>query len=161
MLKSSMNLSKFLTRYCNITGKDLSRLHHEDVYWLFPNLKRATFEEVERYPGLVATGQIILVDDGRKIIPYKTPELQYDELEEPTEFIMEDKTDGPKVDYGKHDYTKMNVFELRQMLRRKFNSALNQKYARRELEERGIVLSKKYDRNEEKRKIERIKNEKY
>ena len=65
------------------------------------------------------------------------------------------------VDYSKHDVTRMNEYELRLMLRRKFNSIANQRQARRELEDRGVVLSKKYNRTEEKRRVERIKNEGY
>lgn len=160
-MKKGMNLSKFLTRFCNITGKDLSQLHHEDVYWLFPNLKRATFKKIEENPELVATGQIIIVDDGKTLVPYYAPKILYDQLSEPTEFVLKDKKTGSMVDYSKHDVIRMNEYELRLMLRKKFNSIANQRQARRELEDRGVVLSKKYNRTEEKRRVERIKNEGY
>lgn len=160
-MNNEINLSKFLARYCNLTGKDLSKIKHEDVKMLFPDLKRATFEEIEENPMLVYSGSVLLVNDGKKVVPYYVPITAYEEMDDPMEFSMQKDDNGPHVDYGKHDYTKMSIYELRCMLKRKFNSIANQRNARRELERRGIVLSKKYDRCAEKRKIERIKDERY
>ncbi len=65
----------------------------------------------------------------------------------------------PTVDNKKYDYTKMSIYELKCLLRRKFNSYANRRNARKELERRGVVLTKKYSRCKEKRKIEGMKNE--
>jgi len=158
---NEINLSKFLSRYCNLTGKNLSKINHEAVKFLFSYLKRATFEEIRENPMLVATGEVLLVNDGKKVIPYYVPDIEYEELDEPQEVSMQRVDNTPKVDYGRHDYTKMSIYELKCLLKRKFNSYANQRNARIELESRGVVLSKKYNRCEEKRKIEREKNERY
>ena len=180
---NEISLSKFLARYCNLTGKDLSRLTHTDVSILFPALRRVErreFEtcyddeelmdfddsldeckEYETLDDLVISGRAMLVNDGRRVVPYYVPEINRETLEEPMELNMEVVDTTIHVDNARHDYTKMNIYELRNMLRRKFNSGMNQRNARRELERRGVVLSKKYNRVEEKRKIERMKNERY
>ena len=157
---NEMKMAKFLARFCNVTGKDLYKVHHTDLKYYFPKLKRA--DELMDFDllsdkqkiQLAATGQVIYVNDGRKTIPYITPEIEYTEFDEPVAFKY----------YGRFkvlDVTTMNVYELRQTLRRKFNSVTNQRLARRELEDRGIVLRKKYDRTKERREVERIKNEGY
>ena len=42
----------------------------------------------------------------------------------------------------------MSIYELKQLLNTRFNSYRNSREARRELEKRGVVLTKKYNRNE-------------
>ena len=158
---NEINLSKFLARYCNLKGKALSKVHHDDVSVLFPFLKRATFDEIRENPLLVITGNILLVNDGIKVVPYYVPITTKDDLEESMEFNMQEEDTGIKVDYSNHDYANMSIYELRCLLRRKYNSYRNQKNARIELENRGIVLKKKYNRSLEKRKMEEMKNERY
>ena len=53
----------------------------------------------------------------------------------------------------------MTIYELKQLLNRKFNSYKNSREARKELEKRGVVLTKKYNRNEVKRMKEDEVNE--
>jgi hypothetical protein len=159
-MSNEINLSKFLARYCNLAGKDLSKIKHEDVKVLFPSLKRASFEEIEKNRYLLASGEVLLVNDGKRVIPYFVPPTCMDEETVPMDFTMEE---APKqeINYRKYDYTKLSIYELRCLLRRKFNSYANQRNAKMELERRGIVLSKKYNRCEEKRKVDKIKDERY
>ena len=118
---NEMSLSKFLSRFCNLTGEDLSKIHHNDVKVLFPNLERSSFEEIEKNPLLILTGSVILVNDGEKTIPYYVPITDDFDLEDPMEVQLE-RTEGICVDYSKHDYAHMSIYELRQLLKRKFNS---------------------------------------
>ncbi len=76
---NEIKLSKFLVRYCNLRGEDLTKIRHEDVKVLFPTLKRASFEELENNPKKLASGEILLVNDGRKVIPYYVPSLSKEE----------------------------------------------------------------------------------
>ena len=46
MKDNFISLSKFLSRYACVEGKDLKKLTHEDVEVLFPQLKRTSFEIV-------------------------------------------------------------------------------------------------------------------
>jgi hypothetical protein len=157
---NEINLAKFLSRYCNLTGKDLSKIKHDDVKVLFPTLKRASFDEIYDNPYLLATGEALLVNDGTKVIPYYVPPVSEEEPEDAKEFKMEGKK-KEVVNYKKYDYTQMSIYELRCLLRKKFNSYFTQKKARCELQDRGVILSKKYCRCEEKRKLEEMKNEGY
>ena len=47
----------------------------------------------------------------------------------------------------------MSVYELRKLLNTKFNSYRNSREARRELERRGVVLTRKYNRSTDRKKI--------
>lgn len=157
-MHNEINMSKFLSRYCNLIGNNLSKITHEDVRVLFPKIKRASFEEVSQNPKLLAIGKVVYVNDGKNVIPYYTPNVDFDILDEPTPV---NKKEEKRVINKKKDYAKMSIYELRCILRRKFNSCSCQRKARCELEKRGIVLSKKYNRCEEKREVEKEKNEKY
>jgi hypothetical protein len=78
--------------------------------------------------------------------------MPIEELDDPcTLSIVKDKP--LQIDYRKHDYQNMSVYELKCLLKRKFNSCFNQRNARKELENRGVILTKKYNRCEEKKKI--------
>lgn len=145
----NISLAKFLSRFESLSGKDLKKVTHEDVKVLFPNLKRSTFESIKRNPKLIYTNQVVLVSDGRKVVPYYVPNEQI--CEEETEFVREE-VEQRKIDDTVYDYTSMSIYELRCLLERKFNSYRNQVCARRELDKRGVVLHKKYKRSEEKRK---------
>ena len=98
-------------------------------------------------------GHQLLPDDARRI-------TRMDELEEPMDFNMEELP-KQQVNYRKYDYTKLSIYELKCLLRRKFNSVANQKNAKCELERRGLVLSRKYNRCKEKRKVRNNSNEGY
>lgn len=72
----SVTLSKFLSRFLAVDGMALTKLSHADVKMLFPMLKRASFEYVEKHPEEVMMGRIIMVNDGKKVIPYIVPDVR-------------------------------------------------------------------------------------
>lgn len=156
MKYETITLSKFLSRTLGLEGSDLKRITHLDAKTLFPDLKRSTFEHVEKCPEEILTGKIMMVSDGKTIVPYYVPTLK-------TEFeIQEVKIEYDEVEEivdKKYDYADMTIYELKQLLNRKFNSYKNSREARKELEKRGIVLTKKYNRNEVKRMKEDEVNE--
>ena len=158
-MEYEISLAKFLSRVTNLTGKDLSKLRHEDVKILFPYLKRTSFDYVFDNPGLVCLGEVIMVNDGRKIIPYINPEICLDE--EKVELHV-NKIPKHKINDNHYDYNKLSTYELRCLLIKKLNSYRNQMAARRELEKRGELNHKKYKRSEEKELLlRRMKNEGY
>ena len=70
-----------------------------------------------------------MVDDGRKIIPYILPELDYE-----NSFLLDvlrQEDDVKEIDYGEYDYTSMSIYELKKLLDRKFNSTNNSRHAKR------------------------------
>ena len=139
-----MSLSKFLSRYVCMQGDNLKRITHEEVKYLFPYLKRASFALIEENRELLYMGKITLVNDGKKTIPYFTPELEFSDIEYND---LERQEEEPfQVDDNHYDYSRLSEYELRQLLRRKFSSYRNQINARRELSQRGIAITKKYNR---------------
>ena len=156
-MKNVISLAKFLSRYLNLTGKDLTKLKHEDVLYFFPELERTSFKYVRKHPVLLYVGQIVLVNDGRKTIPYKVPTLSVEDCQEIHNVsFVEDEKDDNDIDYN---YIEMNNYSLRCLLRKKFNTALVRRCAKKELQKRGICLKKKYKRCEEKEKIRRDFND--
>ncbi len=153
-----ISLSKFLSRYANVTGYNLKKITHEEVKLLFPELVSTSFKELrskmrenneeKNISELFLSGKVILVTDGRHTIPYYTPTLS-EEYEEEMQFEREDCE--IEVDDRVYDYTSLNEYELRRLLRRKFNSYRNQVCARKELEVRGIEITKKYRRSDYKK----------
>lgn len=144
MNQKSIALSKFLSRYHNLTGDNLTKLTHKDVKILFPHLERYSFDELESNPELLYSGDVVMVSDGKSVIPYRVPKIELFE-EDPLEVCREEE---PKIVITpKHyRYDKMSIYELRCLLERKFNHIKNRREARKELESRGIVLKKKYVR---------------
>lgn len=150
MKNNTISLSKFLSRYGNLKGDVLNKITHDDVKILFPQFKRTTFEFIRNNQELLHKGEAFLVDDGNRVIPYKVPILSRTQ-EKYIEVIREE--DKPiikeEIDY---DYVSMSIYELKQLLDRKFNSVNVRRLAQRELNKRGLV-KKKYNRNEFKRKL--------
>ena len=136
MYLDSISLSKFLSRYAKVYGVNLKKITHDEVKVLFPELKRATFQELKANKELVISGKVLLVNDGRKTIPYYAPELT-DDLEEEMYLDREEVNDF-EMNEEVSDCSDLSEYELRQLLRRKYNSYKNQINARRELESRGI-----------------------
>lgn len=145
-MNNVISLSKFLSRYAALKGMDLSKIKHDEVKALFPQLKRATFDEVKSNKELIYSGRILLVSDGKKTIPYYVPVLDMSCTEKME--LHREEVKPFKVDNSKHDYTSMSESALRIVLRRKFNSYKNQCSARKELESRGISITKKYKRKQ-------------
>ena len=150
-LKSKViSLSKFLSRYLYITGEDLTKMTHKEIFALFDFLERSSFDYIEENIDCIYEGEVALVSDGKTVIPYFIPELDYQEKEY---FQIHVQRDGTiKIDDSIYDYTSLSEYELRQLLRKRFSSARNQYFARKELTNRGIEITKKYKRNN---KIER------
>lgn len=140
-----ISLAKFLARYYNLTGKDLKKIRHEDVKELFPDVRRISFEDLRKKPQLLALGIVLLVNDGHRTIPYFAPELTLKE----TEYNEINREAIPSTINDRfYNYSELNERELRNLLVRKKNSYRNQKAARKELESRGISITKKYNRND-------------
>lgn len=148
MKYETITLSKFLSRTLGLGGSDLKKISHLDAKILFPQLKRSTFEYVNKHPEEITCGKILMVSDGRTVIPYYVPTLEtkLDFYE-----VKIEREEPRKINDERYDYTAMSIYELKQLLNTRFNSYRNSREARRELEKRGIVLTKKYNRNEIKR----------
>lgn len=139
----SVTLSKFLSRFLMVDGMALTKVTHADVKMLFPMLKRASFEYVEKHPEEVMMGRILMVSDGKTVIPYIVPDVRKIEIDMTMmpELIKEKRTGKRET-----DYTKMRVYELKKLLNLRFNTYKVSRSARNELENRGILLKKKYKR---------------
>lgn len=140
---NTISLSKYLSRYVGLKGENLKKLHHEDVKILFPYIKRASFKFIEKNPELINKNKVVIVNDGRSCIPYYIENKMFDDFDEL--LLEEDKKED--INYKEYDYSKLSIYELKQLLRRAFNSYKNQFLAKKELTNRGIV-KKKYKRNE-------------
>jgi hypothetical protein len=144
-MKDTMKLSKFLSRYTNLTGEDLKRIPHAEVKYLFPFLKTCSYSVVKNHPELLTTGKVVRVDDGHHEEFYYVPDTY--KFDESMEFHRQEVDNSIVVDDTKYDYVSMSIYELKCLLVRKFNSSRNQRCARKELKRRGIELSRKYKRN--------------
>ena len=144
MKDNFISLSKFLSRYACVEGKDLKKLTHEDVEVLFPQLKRTSFEIVFNNPDLLYSGKVLIVYDGKSAIPYIVPKMEIQDMDMMCVSREEEKV--KQVDDKVYDYTSMSIYELRCLLVRKFNSTRNQVCARKELNKRGVEITKKYKR---------------
>ena len=79
-LKNVKNLSvkSFLERYYGITNEGISSMTHRVASSFFPQLKRASFEYIQKNPELVSTGKIVLVEDvNHAQAPYFMPEEEF------------------------------------------------------------------------------------
>lgn len=150
-MKNTISLSKFLARFVNLDGVDLSKVTHEQVKELFPYLKRSSFDYVDKHPEDVCTGKIVMVRDQYHTIPYYVPEYDMS-IEEPMAFEMEFEEAPERPE--EYDYASMTVYELKQLLNTKFNTYKQSREARRELERRGVVLTRKYNRSKDNKIME-------
>ncbi len=148
-----ISLSKFLARYANVTGVNLKKITHDEVKYLFPYLRRSSFDEIKKHKELIMNGKVVLVSDGRKVIPYYTPVLDF-EYDAEALYLDREEVPQEEIDDNEYDYASMSEYELRELLVRKCNSFRNQMRARHELEHRGIAITKKYRRCEYKKIIE-------
>ena len=148
-MNGQISLSKFLSRYLNLSGDGLGKITHDQVKILFPSIKECTEEEIEKNPGLLQSGDVLYVNDGKRTIAYHAPaifDLDPDQTCEVTSDV-----NPTHIDYRYYDYTSMSIYELKMLLDRKFNCCRNSKKAKRELKKRGAILTRKYDRTSEKR----------
>ena len=139
-----ISLAKFLSRYVLLSGVDLKKLTHEDVKVLFPDIRRCSIEKIRENPSLIYSREVILVYDGRHHIPYYPPEVLSSEITQvELDVVEEDKGLDNNVNY---DYTSMSNYELKCVLKNKFNSYKNKRKAKYELENRGIILEKRLEK---------------
>jgi len=146
---NSISLAKFLSRYKSLYGKDLKKLTHDDVKVLFPDLKRCSFDTLKEDPCLLYIGEVSLVSDGHKTIPYYNPVNEIFD-EEYMEFVYDNQEESHHTQY--YDYTSMSIYQLKQLLHDKFSSCRQRHLAKKELIDRGAILKRKYNRTLEKRK---------
>ena len=67
----SLSICEFLTKYCGVSGSGLNKMTHDTVSMFFPNLRRTSYEHVEKNPGEVCRGEIVLVrDSANHLAPY-------------------------------------------------------------------------------------------
>lgn len=144
-MEDEISLAKFLARYGILQGKDLNKVTHQDIRILCPYLKRSSFDEIREHPEYVIQGKVVLVNDGKHTIPYYAPNIHITEFDEVQEFVKEVENN---VDYGYHDFSTMTDYELGLARVRKNNSPKNQREAKKEQENRGIGLKRRYDRRE-------------
>ena len=134
----SITLSKFLSRYMAVDGKALTKVSHTDVKTLFPSIQRTSFEYAEKYQEDIMMGRILMVFDGKTTIPYIVPK----------EEITDSRTTMPHKERKKekvhhYDYSRMKIYELKQLLNARFNTYKVSRNARQELESRGVLVKKK------------------
>ena len=151
-MKNSFNeisLAKFIARYELIGGACLTKITHEDVKMLFPELKRCSFESIDKDPSLVYLGKVALVNDGRKTIPYYIP-LDKDLDKDVVEIDEFCESEKPKKVSRSYDYASMSIYELKCLLKEKFAPCKQRILIKKELESRGAILKRKYQRCKEK-----------
>ncbi len=137
-----MSVGKFLSRYSNFDGADLSKARHSDILKMFPDIKVCSFEDLEENPKLLAHGKVILVTDGKEIIAYYAPEFCFDESDEMTEYSKRTKNDIIRANGRKKiDYLSMTDSELRIFLNDKFQAKKHKRKARKELDRRESLES--------------------
>lgn len=67
----SLSICEFLKHYCGVSGSGLNKMTHDTVSMFFPNLRRTSYEHVEKNPGMVCRGEIVLVrDSANHLAPY-------------------------------------------------------------------------------------------
>jgi len=146
MEEKTITLSKFLARYLLLGGEDLKKITHEEVRMIFTEVQRVEDKTKKEIAELVKLGKVLLVDDGYEVFPYYIPSLGIDKTE--VMDVNREEEPGLVIDDNVYDYMSLTNYELRQLLRNKFNSARNRKMAKRELMIRGEVLTKKYKRSD-------------
>lgn len=80
----SISIKDFFVSYCGINDSNLlnSKISHEEVSKLLPNLVRVSFDHVAKNLNLVYVGDIILVNDSyNNLAPYKKPLInEYEDI---------------------------------------------------------------------------------
>ncbi len=77
----NLNVQSFLEKYYGISHEGISSMTHKVASSFFPQLKRASFDYIQKNPELVSTGKIVLVEDVEHFMaPYFMPEEPVDTL---------------------------------------------------------------------------------
>ena len=120
-----ISLSKFLARFGSLKGKVLGDITHDEVKILFPQFKRTTFEYARLNKELVSTGKILMVDDGQKIIPYLSPDIDkkdtclLDVLREEDEIIDQQKLLEEEMERNKRELAAIKEAKQKKILSQK------------------------------------------
>ena len=114
-----ISVSKFVTKYFNLSGKDVKKLTHVGLQHTFRLLEPLNWGEMPSYSKCVTkdgtiiindsiykrhineliSGQAILIDDGHRIMAYKTPQVLFDVQQSDIY-----KVEKMVVDDGYYDY---------------------------------------------------------
>lgn len=89
----SISLKSFLIIFCGICNDTLlkGKVSHDDIKHLFPELKRVSFDYINKNINEIYTGKVILVKDSYDfIVPYKKPLIEK-YIEIPDIEIVEEK----------------------------------------------------------------------
>ena len=131
-----ISLRKFLMLYLNITYDRKYKITHRDVKVLFPDLKRASLDDIRKDPYLLITKKIVLVNDGRNVVPYIKPMILDEEMEL-TDIDIE-------VEHRRsYDFDNMTKNELKALFYENNCSKRDKYKAKRELADRGVELKRK------------------
>ena len=136
-MNKCISLAKFLAVYYCFEGEGLKTLKHEDIKKHFPYI--CVCEDEDNLDKLIDSGKILLVDDGKKILPYYLKNLNDTKYD-----IYLKKQKNINQSNCIKDFTEMNNFELLQLLNIRFNKRSISNKARKELNNRGKVLKRTY-----------------
>lgn len=136
-----ISLAKFLSRCYHISNKNLSKMTHESVKLLTPDLKRCSFDFASKNQELLETGQIVMVEDCKgQVIPYMIPKIAMDEYEN-NEITIELDKKPSKIDIT--NLEELSNYELITALKRETRVG-TLKRIKKELQERNISKNKNY-----------------
>jgi len=111
----SISLKSFLIDFCGIFNDILlnEKVSNNDIKNLFPELKRVSFDYINKNPKEIYTGEVILVKDSFGfIVPYKKPVIE-EYLEIPDIEINEDIKE--KAIEEVVNLEKLNLYELSEL----------------------------------------------
>ena len=117
--KECISLNYFLVKFLGIRDNSVlsNQISHRDIKVLFPQLKRASFDDIVENPDLVYQGEVLLIEDSfGSVVPY------YDSgyLNEDSEFYGEmvlDETTEDIPDIEEIDLPSLSNYELQNLLR--------------------------------------------
>lgn len=73
---SSVSARYFLEKICGVSSENAETMNHNAIRELLPSLKRTSYAHVLKNPELVATREVIIVEDyEHQVIPYVVPEI--------------------------------------------------------------------------------------
>lgn len=118
--RESISITNFLSRVIGIRDNQIlsSSISHEDIKTLLPEVKRDSFDHIIDNPGLIYSGEVLLVEDSYgHIVPYINPLTL--EIAESTEYYGEFNDEPVVVDIPNiNDFNleELSIFELKQLL---------------------------------------------
>ena len=139
-----ITMPEFLYNYLGIEDINIFEITHEDIKIILPDVKRSSFEEINKNYISIYNGDVILVKDKKgKTLPYYNP-LRYLDIEAiDMEIIARPTFDNE--DSKQVDIESLTNYELKKEY---IKDKRQHKYAlcrvlKKEITERGIKLSRK------------------